>query len=75
MKEHLIRLIIDLFYTACYIFLTHAGYDITDKLQSGKKNVVGYVVAWVVAAVIIFVLTKQRYDKEVEEGKNDEASN
>lgn len=72
MKGHLIRLILDLFYTACYIFLTHAGYDITDKLQSGKKNVVGYVVAWVVAAVIIFVLTKQRYDKEVEEGKKDE---
>ena len=72
MKGHLIRLILDLFYTACYIFLTHAGYDITDKLQSGKKNVVGYVVAWVVAAVIIFVLTKQRYNKEVEEGKEND---
>lgn len=32
----------------------------------------GYVVAWVVAAVIIFVLTKQRYDKEVEEGKEND---
>lgn len=72
MKEHLIRLILDLFYTACYIFLTHAGYDITDKLQSGKKNVAGYVVAWIVAAAIIFVLTKQRYDKEVEEGKKND---
>jgi hypothetical protein len=72
MKEHLIRLILDLFYTACYIFLTHAGYDITDKLQSGKKNVVGYVVAWIVAATIMFFLTKQRYDKEVEEGKRED---
>lgn len=72
MKEHLIRLILDLFYAACYIFLTHAGYDITDKLQAGRKNVMGYVVAWVVAATIMFFLTKQRYDKEVEEGKKED---
>lgn len=72
MKEHLIRLFLDLFYAGCYIFLTHAGYDITDKLQAGRKNVMGYVVAWVVAATIMFFLTKQRYDKEVEEGKRED---
>jgi hypothetical protein len=72
MKEHLVRLILDLFYTACYIFLTHAGYDITDKLQAGKENVAKYVVVWVVSATIMFFLTKQRYDKEAEEGKKDE---
>ena len=32
----------------------------------------GYVVAWVVAATIMFFLTKQRYDKEVEEGKKED---
>ena len=72
MREHLIRLLIDLFYTACYIFLTHAGYDITNKLQDGKKNVFGYLIIWVVAATIMFFLTKQRYDKEVEEGKRED---
>lgn len=72
MKEHLIRLFLDLFYAACYIFLTHAGYDITDKLQAGRKNVMGYIVAWVVAATIMFFLTKQRYDKEAKEAENDE---
>lgn len=72
MREHLIRLLIDLFYTACYIFLTHAGYDITNKLQDGKKNVFGYLIIWVVAATIMFFLTKQRYDKEVEEGKKED---
>lgn len=72
MKEHLTRLFLDLFYTACYIFLTHAGYDVTDKSQAGKSNMVGYVLAWVVAATIMFFLTKQRYDKEVEEGKNED---
>jgi uncharacterized membrane protein (GlpM family) len=72
MKEHLIRLILDLFYTACYIFLVHAGYNITDKLQAGRNNIVQHIIAWVVAATIMFFLTKQRYDKEVEEGKGDE---
>jgi hypothetical protein len=72
MKEHFIRLILDLFYTACYIFLVHAGYDITDKLQASTNNVIGYVIAWIVSATIMFLLTKQRYDKEVEEGKGDE---
>lgn len=72
MKEHLIRLILDLFYTACYIFLVHSGYNITDKLQADRNNVVHHVVIWVVAATIMFFLTKQRYDKEVEEGKSDE---
>lgn len=69
MKEHLIRLFLDLIYTACYIFLVHSGYDITDKLQDGRKNVMGYVLAWLVAATIMFFLTKQRYDKETEEAK------
>jgi hypothetical protein len=72
MKEHLVRLLLDLFYAACYIFLAHAGYDITDKLQAGRKNVTVYVIVWVVAATIMFFLTKQRYDKEVEEGEKDE---
>ena len=72
MKEISIRLLLDLFYAACYIFLTHAGYDITDKLQAGKKNVIGYVIVWIVAATIMFFLTKQRYDKEVEEGKKED---
>jgi len=72
MKEHFIRLILDLFYTACYIFLVHAGYDITDKLQASTNNVIGYVIVWIVAATIMFFLTKQRYDKEVEEGKDHE---
>ena len=72
MKEHLVRLLLDLLYAACYIFLAHTGYDITDKLQAGRKNVTVYVIVWVVAATIMFFLTKQRYDKEVEEGEKDE---
>jgi len=72
MREHLIRLLVDLFYTACYIFLTHTGYNITNSLQDDKKNVFGYLIIWVVAATIMFFLTKQRYDKEVEEGKRED---
>jgi TRAP-type C4-dicarboxylate transport system permease small subunit len=72
MKEHVTRLVIDLIYTACYLFLAHTGYNITDQLQADKPNAIGYIVIWIMAAMIMFFLTKQRYDKEVEEGANDE---
>jgi len=72
MTNHLIRLLLDLIHTAYYICLLHVGYNITDQLIDGKKDVLGYVIIWVLAAAIIFFLTKERYDKETQEGKGDE---
>lgn len=72
MKEAIIRTSLDLFYAACYIFLTHAGYDIVDKISDNKPNTVVNIIVWVVAATVLFFLTKKRYDKEVEEGKNED---
>jgi|688.fasta_scaffold2236871_2 hypothetical protein len=74
MKEHVVRLTLDLFFTACYIFLVHTGYNITDQLSENKVGAAVYIPIWLLAAIIMFFLTKQRYDKEVEAGK-EEANN
>lgn len=71
MKEHLIRLFLDLFYTACYLYLTHIGYNIIDNNSENKEKITINIIIWVFAAFLLFFLTKQRYDKETEEGKND----
>lgn len=74
MKEAIVRLTLDLFYTACYIFLVHTGYNISDRISSNEKNIFVYTIIWVIASVVMFFLTKQRYDKEVEEGKQNDES-
>jgi hypothetical protein len=72
MKEDILRFVLDIFYTGCYLFLTHTGYNISDKISSKEDINFLYIVAWLIASVVIFLLTKQRYDKEVEEGNEEQ---
>jgi hypothetical protein len=70
--KHLVRLFLDLIHTAYYILLLHIGYNLSDQIVDGKKNVYGYVVIWLLAAAIISLITKNRYEKEIEEGNKEE---
>jgi hypothetical protein len=67
MRETLLRIVFDLFYTMCYIFLLHTGYNITDRFTQNQHVPAPLVIIWILAAVVMFFLTKERYDKEVQQ--------
>ena len=60
---------LDLFYTACYIYLVHSGYAIVDGLTQTQNDYTFYIVSWVTAASIMFYFTKKRYDEEQAESE------
>jgi hypothetical protein len=69
MKNDIKRMALDLFYTACYIYLAHVGYELVDGLTQTNNDYSIYIVFWVAAASLMFYLTKKRYDEEQAENE------
>lgn len=69
MNKHACRIIHDLYLTACYLLIAHSGYNLADRIQNNQS---GYylIPLWILGAGLVFMHTKEVYDKKKKEAKD-----
>mgnify|MGYP003340261185 FL=1 len=67
--SQILRIVHDLYLTACYLLLAHTGYNLVDRIQATDS---GYylIPLWIIGAALTFSYTKETYDKEKKEAEN-----